>query len=114
MKYKVYNLALSEVANYTDRDAFVSDIALSSIWRDDESADIPAERLDDLGKVWDAAHRTVKDIAATAGISVRQLACRFSIPYRTMENWSAGSREAPTYLLLMMQEALGLMPKIEM
>lgn len=116
MNYKAYNLALREVANYTDRDAFVSDLALSSIWGDDESADIPAERLDDIGKVWDAANRGIKDIAAAKGVSVRRLASRFGIPLRTAEAWassSASGRTAPAYLMLMMQECLGLLPEIE-
>lgn len=116
MNYKIYNFALSEVANYTDRDAFVSDLALSYIWGDAEDAvDIPPERIDELGMIWDAYHRTVKDIAGGAGMSVRQLSVRFGIPQRTMESWasnSASGRSAPTYVMLMMQEAIGLLPEI--
>lgn len=51
--------------------------------------------------------KTVKQIAADAGLSLRGLARRFGIPQRTMENWSSGSRSCPTYVLLMMQECLG-------
>ena len=89
---------------YTDRDAYVSDLALSSTWGDAEDAQIPQERIDELGELWDAAHRSVKEIAANAGMSNRQLAERFCIPYRTVEDWSAGVRTPPVWVLLMMQE----------
>ena len=96
-----------EMGTYTDRDAFVSDLALSSLWGDAEDAEIPPERIAELGELWDAAHRSIKEIAASAGMSNRQLSERFCISYRTVENWSAGDREPPVWVLLMMQECLG-------
>ena len=105
----IYQSCLSEAANYTDRDAYISDLALSSIWEDDEAADIPDGRLVWLGQLYDAAHRSVKEIAAAAGLSQRKLAERFAIPYRTMENWCGGQRGCPEYVRLMMQECLGLL-----
>lgn len=107
----IYQLCLSEAANYTDRDAYISDLALSSIWEDEAGADIPRTRLDWLGQIWDAYHRSIKEIAAAAGMSQRKLAERFAIPYRTAENWCAqgdGRRECPLYVRMMMQECLGL------
>ena len=56
----------AETGAYTDRDAYVSDMALSSVWGDAEDAEVPAERLALLGGIWDricavfwnpAAHR---------------------------------------------------------
>jgi len=104
----IYQTCLSEALNYTDRDAYISDLALSSIWGDDESANIPTDRLDWLGQLWDASHRSVKEIAAAAGLSQRKLAERFAVPYRTMENWCGGQRECPVYVKMMMQECLEL------
>lgn len=109
MTDKQFMACVSEVANYTGKDAYVSDLALSSMWNDDENTDIPTERIDALGVIWDAYHRPVKEIAADAGLSCRKLAERFCIPYRTVEDWSAGKRECPTYTRLMMQECLGLL-----
>lgn len=103
-----YRTAVAEAANYTDCAAYVSDLAQSSIWGDLEDADIPADRLDQLGQIWDACHRSVKEIAAAAGLSCRKLAERFSIPYRTAENWCAETNACPLYTRLMMQECLGL------
>ena len=65
MKNKQYLMCVTEAARYQDRDAYVSDLALSSVWGDVES--IPAERIDAIGRIWDACHRSVKDIAAAAG-----------------------------------------------
>lgn len=99
---------LFEVPNYNDKDAYISDLALSSIWGETEDAEIPESRIDDLGRLWDAANRTVKQISADAGLSQRKLAEKFCIPYRTVENWCAGTRECPVYVRLMMQKILGL------
>ena len=106
-KQRMY--CLSEAASYTDRDAYISDLALSSIWRDAEDADIPASRIDDLGRLWDAAHRSVREIAALSGLSQRKLAERFCIPYRTVEDWCRGIRTPPDYVRLMMQQLLDLL-----
>lgn len=104
-----YSTCLSSIGAYTDRGAYISDLALSSIWGDPEDAPIPDGRIELLGQIWDAAHRSVPEIAAAAGLSCRKLAARFGIPIRTVEDWSAGRRESPLYLRLMMQECLGLL-----
>lgn len=109
MTDKQRTFCLTEASNYTDRDAYISDLSLSSIWGDKWDDDIPEERIAALGKIWDSANRSVKQIASDAGISQRKLAERFSIPYRTVENWSTGSRTCPLYVRLMMQELLGLL-----
>ena len=109
MKNDHYNVCVSEAIKYTDRDAYISDLALSSIWGDAPEAEIPADRIDQLGSIYDAAHRSVTDIAKAAGLSQRKLAERFCIPYRTVENWCGGQRECPFYLRMMMQECLGLL-----
>lgn len=109
MTNKQYRLCVAEAENYTDREAYISDLALSSIWEDAVDAEIPDDRIRALGEIWDACHRTVKQIAAEAGISCRAMAERFCIPYHSMENWSAGQRTCPLYVRLMMQELLGLL-----
>ena len=107
MTDKQYTICVTEAQNYTDRDAYISDLALSSIFGDLPGDDIPPARLEQLGSIYDAVHRSVKDIAAAAGLSQRKLAERFCIPYRTVENWCGGHRECPDYVRLMMQELLG-------
>lgn len=106
-KQRMY--CVSEALEYTDRDAYVSDLALSAIWGDPADADIPADRLETLGKIWDAVHRSVREIADAAGLSHRKLAERFCVPYRTMENWCSSTNNCPVYIRLMMQQLLGLL-----
>lgn len=103
-----HHAAVTEAARFSDRDTYISDFSKSSIWGDMEDADCPATRVEQLGEIWDAYHRNVKDIAAAAGLSCRKLAERFCIPYRTMEDWSAGKSACPVYTRLMMQECLGM------
>ena len=111
MTLKQYQFCIRELPEYKDADAYVSDIALSSICGDTPSDDIPAGRVEAIAKIWDAYHKSVKDIAAEAGLSQRKLADRFCIPIRTVEDWCAGKRTPPDYVRMMMQECLGLLKR---
>lgn len=110
MTINQYRDCIAEVFAYAERDFFVSDLALSEIWGDAPEDPIPDARLAALGQIWDAAHRTVPEIAKAAGLSNRKLAERFCIPYRTVEDWAAERRESPLYVRLMLQQCLGLLP----
>ena len=108
MTSKQYSTCVTEAQEYTDRDAYISDLALSSMWGDLPEDDIPNARLPPLGRIYDAVHRSVKDIAAEAGISAREMAIRFCIPQRTLENWCMGVNKCPLYTRLILQESLGI------
>ena len=110
MTINQYRSCIAEVFAYAERDFFVSDLALSEIWGDAPEDPIPDARLAALGQIWDAAHRTVPEIAKAAGLSNRKLAERFGIAYRTVEDWAAERREPPFYVRLMLQQCLGLLP----
>lgn len=110
MTINQYRACIKEVFAYTDRDSYISDLALSEIWGDAPEDPIPDARLAALGMIWDAAHRTVPEIARAAGLSNRKLAERFCIPYRTVEDWAADRRDSPLYVRLMLQQCLGLLP----
>lgn len=111
MTNKQFFVCVAEIDNYSDPAAYVSGLALSSMWGDEEDDAIPQERIDFLIQLWDACHRSVKDIAAAAGMSQRSLAERFCVPYRTMEDWCTGKRACKLYDRLMMQECLGLLQR---
>ena len=105
-----YATCLAESQNYNDRLAYISELAASSIWGDPDGCadDIPAERLDALKEIYDAANRTVSQICAASGLTSRELADRFLIPARTVFSWCSGERGCPLYTRMMMQECLGL------
>lgn len=111
MTDKQFRALAGDALTSGDRDAFVSDWALSSIWGDAPDGDIPTERLAQIGDIWDAAHRSIRDIAAAAGLSHRKLAEHFCVPYRTMEDWCGSRSVPPDYVRLMMQECLGLLSR---
>lgn len=88
-----------------DRDAFVSDWSLSSVWGDAPDAAIPADRIDTLARLWDAAHLTIRDIRQHTGLSQAAFAMRYCIPTRTLEDWERGVRSCPDYLRLLLAQA---------
>ena len=108
MTAKQYYFCVSAVANYSDPDAYVSDLALSTIWGDTPDAPIPPERLDQLRSIYAAASRTVREIVAHSGLSQAAFAERYCIPKRTVENWCTESRGCPIYLPLLLQRAENL------
>ena len=105
----IFSALWGEALTATDRDAFVSDWTLSSIWGDDPDDDIPQDRADYIGRIWDAAHMSIKDICDTAGLTQRQLSTNFCIPYRTVQDWYGGRRQAPDYIRLMLIRLLGIL-----
>lgn len=112
MTINQYHLALTEIENYTDRDAFVSDLAISSAFPED--ADL-TETVSELSMIWDAYHMTIRDLRTAAGLSRIDFSRRFRIPIRTIENWEctgANARECPTYVRLLIAEAIGLIPEV--
>ena len=108
---KIFNLLWSDAMATNDRDTYVSDWALSSIWEDDPESEIPQGRIEFLTMLWDASHMSVKDICKAAGLTQAGLAQRFGIPKRTVEDWCRGVSKCAPYIRLMMCECLGLIEK---
>lgn len=50
----------------------------------------------------------IRTLAAEAGLSLMALARRFDIPYRTVQDWAAGRRTPPDYVLRMIREILAV------
>lgn len=49
---------------------------------------------------------TIKDIATKHNMTLTAISKRFNIPYRTVQNWSAGVNKCPAYVLDMIDEIL--------
>ena len=108
MNDKLFYMIFTDALNISDRDAFISDWALSSVWEETEDEEIPAERLTELGKIWDVAHASFADIVAASGLKLIDFAARFAIPYRTVLSWKHGERECPDYMRLLLARAVGM------
>lgn len=112
MTINQYHIALTEIENYTDRDAFVSDLALYSAFQEDSDLSVT---VSELVLIWEAYHMTIRELRTAAGISRMDFSRRFRIPIRTIENWEctgANARECPAYVRLLIAEAIGLMPEV--
>lgn len=107
--YDILSDALSK--KEASREALVSDWALSPTWGDGDDADIPQERLDEIGKIWDVAHMTIRDIRQYVGLSQVKFAIRFCIPRRTVEDWESGARTCPDYVRVLLAQAAGLLER---
>ncbi len=105
MNYAQRNYCLAEMDAYSDPDAFVSDLSLSSIWNDpEESAEIPDERIAALARLWEVVHCSMRELLAP--MTPTQASRRFCIPVRTLEDWYAGRRACPVYVRLLLAESL--------
>ena len=102
---KLFCTLFCDAITSPDQDAFVSDWSLSSIWGDAPDADIPADRIDMLARLWVAAHLTIRDIRQHTGLSQAAFATRYCIPTRTLEDWERGVRSCPDYLRLLLAQA---------
>lgn len=108
MNSKQYDICIQEAQQYTDRDAYVSDLALSSMWEDEEGAEVPSYRIRILSSIWDAVHRSFRGILTDGDVSRTEFSLRFSVPLRTVDNWLGGVSGCPLYARLAFQQLLGL------
>lgn len=95
-------ILVSEAQSDADRDTFVSDWALSSMWGED--ADF-AHIADQCGKAWDAVHKPMVEIRAAMGLSQLQIAERLCVSRRTYENWEY--RDCPVYVRVLIARIWG-------
>lgn len=93
-----------EAITSPDRDAFVSDAALSSLWGEDDAD--PMVHVPELGKLWDAAHTGVKEIRECACMTQAEFAARHLVPLRTLQRWEKG--ECPEHIRLLLLESEGV------
>lgn len=103
-----FNFCVRETINYTDLDAYVSDLSLSTIWGDKDGISDASIRFA-LRSIYTAVNRTPKEIVAASGLSQAAFAERYCIPKRTVEDWCRGVMKCPLYTRLLLQRAEGLL-----
>lgn len=108
MTNNLLHLLYAEALNYTDPDAYVSALALSSAWGDAEDADTPADRIALLRRIWDDTHCSIRELIGRCGLTQSAFARHFNIPLRTVQGWCLGERDCPPYLITMAAELLSL------
>lgn len=106
--FAVWGAALVE----DDRDAYVSDWALSSLFApEDGDQAIAPQLIDQLGNIWDVAHMSIQSMRRTTDLSQAAFAERFCIPKRTLEDWEGHRRNPPDYVRLMLAQLLGVIER---
>lgn len=108
MTDRQYAQCVSAALTYGSRNAYLSDMSMLPLWGDAPQNGILADRLALLGEIYDATHRSVREIVALSGMSQRKFADRFCIPLRTVENWCRGISDCAIYIRLLLQTALGI------
>lgn len=96
-----------ETANYTDPDAFASDVAISLLDPEDPGKEADMELAEQLRILWHVANDPFRTFLYSLGLSQTQCSMRFCIPLRTVQDWIGERRTPPPYIRLMMAEALG-------
>lgn len=107
MNNKQFNIIWREALKSPDgyREVFISDWTSGSIFEEDEDLSSLSE---DVAKIWDIAHTSVKEIRAKTGLSQIKFCERFCIPRRTLEDWERGISKCPDYTRLMLVQLVGL------
>lgn len=108
MTDKLFYRIFTDAKSNNDREAFISNWEHSPEWGDAEGAEIPSERLTELGEIWDVAHISFADIVKASGLKLVDFAARYAIPYRTAQNWIAGVSQCPDYTRLLLARAVGM------
>ena len=105
IQISLYDELLKLVQKIDNEEEFVTTALESGLW---EKYDISKNGKDGwLKQLFVAAHRSVPDIIKECKLSQGKLSKMFGIPKRTIENW-CGKTPPPLYIMLMMQECLGL------
>lgn len=103
-----YALACSEAPNYSDPDAFVSDLLTSSAFAPAApEAELDLTQAPALRRIWTAATAPFRDLLRELGLGQTELARRYQIPLRTVQNWASGVNDCPVYTRLMIARLEG-------
>ena len=115
MTYKLYYKLVGEAVKEDDRDAYISDWSLSTVWGDPAPDAEWMQRVETLGRIWDAVHLTIREIRAATGLSQVKFGQRFAISPRNIENWESAVNVCPVYTRLLLAQAVGLYqpPEVE-
>lgn len=108
MTHAQFTLACSEAPNYSDPDAFISDMLTSSAFAPaDPESELDLTQADALRRIWTAAAALFRDMLRALDLGQTELARRYQIPLRTVQNWASGVNDCPVYTRLMIARLEG-------
>lgn len=91
--YQDFKRLLMDVSECNDLDAYIAEVG-GSVPLDDVTAVIGL-----LTAIWELGKEglTISKIASVSETSLRHLAMTYGLPYRTVQDWSAGVRKPPEW-----------------
>ena len=87
MNHSEFFTTLSDAVRESDREGFIASSTGSA---------------DELSRIWELAHMSIREIRTKSGLSQRKFAALFGIPRRTLEDWDAGKSAPPGYVRLLL------------
>ena len=93
--YTDFRRLLTDVSEFRDLETYIAECG-GSVPLDDVE-----EVIRMLTILWEMGRcgLTIKSISAACSVSVRQIALRYGLPTRTVENWARGQTEPPVWQL---------------
>lgn len=93
--YQDFKRLLMDGSEFNNLDAYIAEVG-GSVPLDDVTAVIGL-----LTDIWELGKGglTIGKIAAVSETSLRHLAMTYGLPYRTVQDWSAGARKPPEWQL---------------
>ena len=97
-----------------DRDAFMSEWALTESWGLDDTTDGDelTERAMRCAHVWDVSHMGIKEIRESIGLTQFEFSHRLCIPMSTIQAWENGE-DCPGYIRYMSALLLGVLKEVK-
>lgn len=106
---KIFQTMIDLARKHHDIDSFLECALNSPVW---EAEDVSSsDRGEWLNSIYVAANRSMRDIVKETGLSQGKFGDYFGIPKRSIENWCNGATTPLPYMLIMMQEVLGLVSR---
>lgn len=105
MNDKDFQVLWASAFGYDDRESYITgnEEVLTKAFR------TPAKRQEYLGKIWDVAHISIRDLITQAGLNQSSFSRRFCVPLRTVQNWCTDVNTCPPYVKLAFARQLDML-----
>ena len=102
---KDFQMLWSTAFECEDKDRYITDneAILGKAFRTQD------KRQEYLGKIWDVAHLSIRELIDKTGYNQTSFARHFCIPHRTVQNWCNSVNTCPPWVKLGLARQLGML-----
>ena len=117
-----YYVSVSEMPNYTNKQNYVSDLSLASIWYEEKPIGVDLAILTDndideivnfLNELWEIVNNGTKYIRSKIGLSQEKFSKRFLMSIATVKMWESNVNKYPISDMVHIGKITGLLPMTE-